>query len=263
MAELEPRLAAHADALWEAEAKRAPIAPLTETDPGLTVAEAYAIQSRNVTRRIEAGAAVLGRKIGLTSKAMQAQLGVTEPDFGCLLTGMAHEEGEDISSAELLQPRVESEIAFLLGRDLEGPNVTAVEALTAIDAGLPALEIIDSRIADWKIGLADTVADNASSARYVLGARLTPVRDLDLRLLGVVLTVNGAVVETGAGAAVLGNPARCVAWLANKLAEFGETLEAGDVVLAGAVHRSAPVTAGDSVRAEFARLGSVTTRFVQ
>ncbi len=226
------------------------------------MADAYAIQQHNLGLRLASGVALLGRKVGLTSKAMQAQLGVDVPDFGGLLADMGVEEGDDISVGELIQPRIEGEIAFVLGRDLSGPAASAVEALTAIEGALPALEIIDSRVADWKIKLVDTIADNASSARYVLGARLTPVKDLDLRLLGAVVSTNGQVVETGAGAAVLGNPARCVAWLANTLWQFGEKLEAGNVVLAGALHRSFAVQPGDVVRAEFAHLGAVTARFV-
>jgi 2-keto-4-pentenoate hydratase len=139
--------------------------------------------------------------------------------------------------------------------------VTSADALRAVAGALPAIEIIDSRLADWKIKLPDTIADNASSARVVCGGRLTPVDDLDLRLLGMVLTVNGAVAATGAGAAVLGNPIRCIAWLANKLGEFGVPLRAGDLVIAGALHAALPVAAGDSVHAEFAELGAVTTRF--
>jgi 2-oxopent-4-enoate hydratase len=252
------RLAAE---LAEAERTRVPIAPLTERDPGFTVADAYAVQLRNVDRRLGEGRRILGRKVGLTSLAMQRQLGVDEPDFGALLDDMVVEEGDAIAPGELIAPRVEAEIAFVMERDLKGPGVDSAAALRAVAGALPALEIIDSRVADWKIKLADTIADNASSARYVLGARLTPLDRVDLRLCGCVVARNGEPSATGAGAAVLGNPIRCVAWLANKLAEFGDGLRAGDVVLAGAVHAALPVEPGDVVRAEFAHLGSVTTRF--
>jgi 2-keto-4-pentenoate hydratase len=257
----EETLAQLAGMLYEAERTREAIAPLTEAHPELTVADAYRIQQINVQRRKAEGGLVKGRKIGLTSVAMQQQLGVDEPDFGALFDDMIVEEGEAISVGELVQPRVEAEIGFLMERELQGPGVSAADVLDAVAGALPAIEVIDSRVADWKIKLPDTIADNASSARVVFGGRLTPVEGLDLRLLGMVLDVNGAVAATGAGAAVLGNPVRCIAWLANKLGEFGVPLRAGDLVIAGALHAALPVAAGDSVRAEFAELGAVTTRF--
>jgi 2-keto-4-pentenoate hydratase len=161
-----------------------------------------------------------------------------------------------------VQPRVEAEIAFVLDRDLEGPGVTATGAARAVAGAVPALEIIDSRVAEWKIGLVDTVADNASCGRVVLGGRVTPLKGIDVRLVGMAMTRNGELADTGAGAAVLGNPLRCVAWLANRIARFGDGLRAGDVVLAGALHRAMPVDDGDVFRADFAHLGAVTTRFV-
>jgi 2-oxopent-4-enoate hydratase len=257
----ETRLADLAAQLRAAEDAREPIAPLTEQVPELTVADAYRIQQINVHRRKEEGGLVRGRKVGLTSVAMQQQLGVDEPDFGALFDDMVIEEGDPIPVSELCQPRIEAEIAFLMESELKGPGVSAADALAAVAGALPALEIIDSRVADWKIKLPDTIADNASSARVVCGGRLTAVEDLDLRTIGMVLTVDGAVAATGAGAAVLGNPIRCVAWLANKLGEFGVPLRAGDLVLAGALHAALPVAAGTSVHAEFAELGGVTTRF--
>ncbi len=258
----ETKLADLAARLRAAEDAREPIAPLTEQEPELTVADAYRIQQLNVHRRKEEGGLVRGRKVGLTSQAMQQQLGVDEPDFGAIFDDMVVEEGDAVSVSELCQPRIEGEIAFLMESELKGPGVSSADALAAVAGALPALEIIDSRVADWKIKLPDTIADNASSARIVCGGRLTPVADLDLRTIGMVLTVDGAVVATGAGAAVLGNPIRCVAWLANKLGEFGVPLRAGDLVLAGALHAAVPVAAGTSVHAEFAELGGVTTRFV-
>jgi 2-oxopent-4-enoate hydratase len=252
-----------AAALATAERERRPIAPLTETAPGLTVEDAYAIQSENVAHRVRDGAILLGRKVGLTSKPMQELLGVSEPDFGALLDDMFVEEGDAIRLDTLIEPRVEAEIAFVLGADLRGPGVTTTAALRAIGAAVPALEIIDSRVEGWKIKLIDTVADNASSARVVLGGKLTPLDGLDLRLVGAVVSVDGEVVDTAAGAAVLGHPARCVAWLANKLGELGDGLREGDVVLAGALHRALPLPGdrGTTVRAEFSTLGSVTARF--
>jgi 2-keto-4-pentenoate hydratase len=250
-----------ADLLSEAERERRPIAPLVGRDLGLTLQDAYAIQRHNIARRVEAGAVVRGHKVGLTSVAMQAQLGVDEPDFGVLLGDMLLDEGNAVRLDELIAPRVEAEIAFVFGEDLSGPGVSSATAQRAVVGAIPVLEVIDSRIADWEITLIDTVADNASSARVVLGGQVTPITGMDLRLVGGVVTRNGALVATGAGAAVLGNPLSCVAWLANTLATYGERLRAGDLVLAGAIHGAFPVAEGDVVRAEFAGLGSVTARF--
>jgi 2-oxopent-4-enoate hydratase len=254
-------VSALAEALAVAERDRTPIPPLTDGHPDLTVDDAYAIQSLNIDRRVADGRLVRGRKVGLTSAPMQRLLGVDEPDFGVLLDDMFVEDGDEIPMEQLLQPRAEAEVAFVMGKDLTGPGVTTSNALAAIEGALPALEIVDSRIADWKIKLADTIADNASSGRVVIGGRLTPVTELDLRLVGVVVSRNGRVIDTGAGAAALGNPARCVAWLANKLATFGDGLRAGDVVIPGALHRMVPVEPGDVFRAEFDHLGAVTVRF--
>jgi 2-keto-4-pentenoate hydratase len=255
------QIAQLADRLWLAETERAPIAPLTDDRTDLTVQDAYAIQEHNVARRVAAGSVVRGRKVGLTSRAMQDLLNVDEPDFGVLLDDMFVEEGDEVPLDTLVQPRVEAEMAFVLDQHLAGPGVTTADALLAIAGVLPAIEIVDSRIADWRITLADTVADNASSGRVVLGGRLTPVTALDLRLTGVLLFRNGVAMESGAGAAALGNPARCVAWLANTLGRLGSGLRPGDVVLPGALHRMVPVRPGDVFRASFAHLGAVTTRF--
>jgi 2-keto-4-pentenoate hydratase len=249
------------DALASAAAERRPIEPLTTTHPELTVADAYAIQAAGIERRLAEGRVIRGRKAGLTSAAMQAQLGVDEPDFGTLLDDMLVEDGEEIAFERLIQPRAEAEIGFVLEHDLEGPGVSSSDALRASAGVVACIEVIDSRIEDWRIGLVDTVADNASSALAVTSGRLVPVGGLDLRLVGMAFYHNGELVETGAGAAVLGNPARCVAWLANKLAQFGDGLHAGDLVLAGALHKSVAVEPGDVFRAELNHLGSVTTRF--
>jgi 2-keto-4-pentenoate hydratase len=250
-----------ADELWQAEQTRVPVGPLTKRHPGLEIDDAYAIQSLNIDRHVARGARVCGRKVGLTSVPMQELLGVKEPDYGILLDHMFVEDGDEVALDRLLQPRIEAELAFVMEQDLAGPGVTVARALTAIAGALPAVEIVDSRVADWQIKLVDTVADNASSGLLVVGGNLRKVTDIDLRLLGVMVTRHGEVVDTGAGAAVLGNPARCVAWLANKLAPFGASLRAGDVILPGAVHRMIGVTPGDVFRAEFAYLGAVTARF--
>lgn len=251
-----------AEVLWKAEWEHRPIPPLTTTHPDLTIADAYAIQAINISRRLDEGRVIRGRKVGLTSKPMQALLGVEEPDFGVLVDDMFVEEGDDLALDTLLQPRIEAEVAFVMGEDLSGPGVTTSDALVAIRGALPALEIVDSRVADWRITLVDTIADNASSGRLVIGGRLTPATAVDLRLVGVAISRNGRVVDTGAGAAALGNPLRCVAWLANKLAEFGSSLRRGDVILSGALHRMLPVASGDVFRADFSHLGSVSVRFV-
>ncbi|MGD9527417.1 2-keto-4-pentenoate hydratase [Pseudonocardia sp.] len=250
-----------ADRLWRAEVDRIPIDPITATVNGLTVEDAYAIQSYNIRRRTGSGRVLRGRKVGLTSRPMQELLGVDEPDFGVLLDDMFVEDGDEIDLASMVQPRVEAEMAFVMGRDLAGPGVTTSNALDAIAGVLPAIEVVDSRIADWKIQLVDTVADNASSGKIVVGGRLTPVTELDLRLTGMSLSRNGMLIDTGAGAAALGNPARCVAWLANKLGAFSTALLKDDIVLPGALHRMVPVRPGDVFRAEFAHLGAVTARF--
>ncbi|WP_246245134.1 2-keto-4-pentenoate hydratase [Amycolatopsis pithecellobii] len=254
MAELAARLRI-------AEADRTPVEPLTSDVPELTVADAYRIQQLNVRARVNDGDPIRGRKIGLTSEAMQRQLGVDEPDFGALFASMIVEEGDEVQTAELIHPRAEAEIGFVMAEELKGPGVTAIDALRAVAGALPTIEVIDSRVTDWKIAIQDTIADNASAARVICGARLTPLADVDLRLTGMVLRHNGTVVATGAGAAVLGNPIRCVAWLANKLGEFGVGLRAGDLVLAGALTAAVAVAAGDTLTADFADLGSVTTRF--
>jgi 2-keto-4-pentenoate hydratase len=251
----------HADALWDAAAHGRPIEPPTAGDPTFDVAAAYAVQERLTARRIAEGGIVRGRKIGLTSTAMQRQLGVDEPDYGVLFADMLLEDGDEIAFDRLLQPRAEAEIAFVLAEDLAGPGATAGDVVRASAGVCAAIEIIDSRIVDWRITLPDTIADNASSGLVVAAGRLVPIADLDLRLLGAALYRNGDLVETGAGAAVLGNPARCVAWLANKLAMFDERLHAGDLILAGALHRAVEIAPGSVLRAEFSQLGAVTTRF--
>ena len=197
-----------ADALWRAERERAPIAPLTDADPGLGIADGYAIQAHNVARRVAAGATVRGRKLGLTSRRTQQLLGVDEPTFGVLTDDMFVDDGAELSLAELVAPRVEAELAFVLAADLAGPGRHhGRRARPRSAACCPRIEVVDSRIADWRSRIADTVADNAGAARVVLGAAPRPVAGLDLRLLGVLLSRNGAPIDSGAGAAALGHPA--------------------------------------------------------
>jgi 2-keto-4-pentenoate hydratase len=251
-----------AAALVEAERSRAPIDPLTTRHPAINAADAYAIQQRITDRRVRAGETIVGWKLGLTSLAMQAQLGVDQPDYGPILSGWSLADGATVEVADLIAPRIEAEIAVVLGRSLSGPGVTADDVRAATAAVAPALEVIDSRIRDWKIQLPDTVADLASCARVVVGPARVPLDgSFDVRLLGAVLERDGAVVATGAGAAALGDPLAAVAWAANTLGALGVTLEAGHVVMTGALHASVPVTAGTTFRATIDRLGSVEVRF--
>ena len=248
-------------ALYHAEVAQRPIEPLTARFPAMTPAEAYMVQQVMLAKKLE-GRVILGRKVGLTSKAMQQMLGVDQPDYGILADDMVIEDGGECRVAELIQPKIEPEIAFILAKDLSGPGLTAAEVLDATEYVTPALEIVDSRIINWQIKLADTIADNASSARYVLGKTRVAPGQIDLRLVGMVMEKTGQLADTGAGAAALGHPAEAVAWLGNKLAEFGVGLKAGEVILPGALCRAIEVRQGDEVRAEFAGLGQVSVRFV-
>lgn len=250
-----------ARALSEAYETGKPIDPLIDTNPEMTLEDSYAIQLAQIEQRLAAGATIKGHKVGLTSAVMQRQMKVNQPDFGHLLDDMFYLENSTIAASTFLQPRIEPEVAFVLKRPLRGPGVTVAEAAAAIDFVLPALELIDSRIRDWKISFLDTVADNASSAGVVLGSTPVSVHDVDLRRSGCVLRCNGEVVGTGAGGAVLGSPITSLAWLANTLGARGVTLEAGHVVLPGSITASVAVTPGDTFSATFAGIGSVTVRF--
>ena len=247
--------------LWLAQAERTPCAPVRDLLPPGDVPAAYQVQLVNVRERVAAGARPAGRKIGLTNPIIQAQLGVDQPDFGVLLDTMFLPEGAVADIGRFLQPKAEPEIAFVLGLPLRGPGVTAAEALAAVDFVLPALEIIDSRIADWKITLADTVADNASSGAVVLGSRPVKPDTLDLSLTGGLLYRNGRIAGTGAGGAVLGSPVNALVWLANTLGPRGVTLEAGQVIMPGSVCAAIPFGPGDTVSAAFDRIGTVSVTF--
>lgn len=251
-----------AEVLAAAYQTRVPISPLTETNSDLSVAEAYRIQQLQVERWCSAGRQVKGHKVGLTSKVMQRQLGVAQPDYGHLFADMFHLESFPLRADKFISPKVEPEIAFVLNRDLTGPGVTAADAVRAIDFVVPALEIIDSRIADWRITLQDTIADNASSGGVVLGSSPKSLRDVDLRLTGCVVHQGGRVVDTGAGAAVLGSPVNALVWLANTLGPLNITLTAGSTILPGSLTGAVPVNPDKSVTAVFAGLGSVTASFV-
>lgn len=247
--------------LAQAERSRVPTAPLTSMYPAIDVVDAYEIQLINIRQRVAEGARVVGHKVGLSSAAMQQMMGVDEPDYGHLLDDMQVFEDTPVKASRYLYPRVEVEVAFLLAEDLPGAGCTEEHVLAATEAFAPAIELIDSRITDWKIKLCDTIADNASSAGWVLGRQRVAPADIDITAIDATLTRNGEVVDKGRSDAVLGNPATAVAWLARKVESFGVRLKAGDVVLPGTAIRAFDVKAGDDVVADFAGLGSVRLVF--
>ena len=253
---------AAADALASARRDRRPCPRISESYGIHTLEQAYAIQEINTVRALQQGRRLSGRKIGLTSSAVQQQLGVDQPDYGVLFADMEIIDGGDIDTSTLIQPKAEGEIAFVLGRDLPNPDTTLAELAFAVDHLLPALEIVDSAIEHWNITLADTVADNASSALYVLGRQPTKLSGIDLRLEGMLLEKNGKTASLGAGAACLGHPLDACLWLARTMAAAGRPLRAGDVLLSGALGPMTPVLAGDSLRLQLTRLGEVNCRFV-
>jgi 2-keto-4-pentenoate hydratase len=247
--------------LFEAERARQPVAPISSGRPWLGPAEAYRVQQEVVRRRMAAGETIVGWKIGLTSEAMRRQLNVDQPDYGPILSGYLVPAGTAIPVGDLIQPRIEAEIAFVLRAPLRGPGVTAADVLAATEGVAASLEIIDSRIEAWKLTLPDTIADLASSAHVAWSGRVVPVEGLDLKAIRVVLERDGETVGEGLGAAVLGDPAEAVAWAANTLAGFGVTMEAGQLIMPGALHASVPARAGDVFEARFDHLGAVTARF--
>jgi len=239
-----------------------PIEPITSMYPVLTEVDAYRVQMALVAIKVERGDRVAGRKVGATSQAIQQLLQIDEPIFGSLFESDRVANGETISLSRLIHPRVECEIAFLLGADLVGPGITVSDVLAATRAVMASLEINDPRTREWKIGNREAIADNGVTARFVLSEQRVPVEDLDLANTRVVLKKNGEKVASATGAAVLGDPARAVAWLANKLAGDDQSLKAGEIVLPGSMTPIYPVSAGDKVEAEFDALGSVSVRFV-
>lgn len=253
--------AALGDELFSALRERRVVAPLTGRVPGVTVDDAYRISSRILERRVADGEDVVGKKIGVTSLAVQSMLGVYQPDFGYLTSAMWIRGDEIPVSTALIQPRAEGEIAFVLARDLLGPGVTPEQALAAVDHARVCFEIVDSRIADWKIKIEDTVADNASSGLFALGPQRIDVRGFDFFSCGMVVEKNGAILSTGAGAAALGSPLTCVAWLANTLGAYGVPLRAGEIVLSGSLVPLERVQAGDHMKVTLAGGGSLSVRF--
>ena len=249
------------DELYQALITRSVIDPLTARHPELTVEHAYRIQQRMIERRVEAGERIIGKKIGVTSRAVMNMLGVYQPDFGYMLDGMIYNEGASVPIDTLIQPKAEGEIAFILKKDLMGPGVTNAEVLAATECVMPCFEIVDSRIRDWKIKIGDTVADNASCGVFVLGDQAVDPRKIDLSLCGMVLERNGEIIATGAGAAALGSPVNAVAWLANTMGAHGIPLKAGEVILSGALAAMFPAKAGDSFRVSIGGLGGCSVRF--
>ena len=252
----------YGDALYQALVNRQAIAPLTETEPNITLEDAYQIQLRMIARRLEGGERVVGKKIGVTSQVVMDMLKVDQPDFGHLTSGMVYGDGAAIETSGLIAPRAEGEIAFVLKHDLTGPGVTNADVLRATECVLPCFEIVDSRIRDWKIKIQDTVADNASSGVFVLGDAAADPRKIDLSVVGLTLEKNGEVVSTGAGAAALGHPLNAVTWLANTMGRLGMSLKAGEVILSGSLAAMVPVAANDNLRVSLGGIGSVGVRFI-
>ncbi|MCP1471739.1 2-oxopent-4-enoate/cis-2-oxohex-4-enoate hydratase [Sphingobium sp. OAS761] len=238
------------------------VTPLMARHPHLTIDDAYAISLGALERRKSDGERVIGKKIGVTSKAVQDMLGVHQPDFGFLTDRMFVEGAIDVAANGLIQPRAEAEIGFILKDRLKGPGVTADQVIAATESIVPCFEIVDSRIQDWKIGIVDTVADNASCGVYVLGEARVDPRAHDLPNLHVTVTKNGEPLSEGYGHAVQGSPAEAVAWLANTLGAYGVVLEAGDVILSGSLVPLEPAKAGDVFEMQLHGVGACTARFV-
>lgn len=247
--------------LMEAEKGCFQIPQITSEYPDMTVEDAYKIQLASTAMKKENGEQVIGLKVGLTSNAVQKMLGVDEPDYGHLTQSMLLQEGQVCPLDELIQPKVEGELAFCLNKTLKGPGVTIADVYNATGYVVPAIEVVDSRIKDWKIKLQDTIADNGSSARLVLGSRLTPIEDIDMRLVGMNLERNGELIQSGTGAEVWGNPAAAVAWLANKLSDFNIEMPAGSIIMSGSFTAMSTVESGDVFTASFTGMGSITLKF--
>jgi 2-oxopent-4-enoate/cis-2-oxohex-4-enoate hydratase len=251
----------HGDELYDALVNGTTVAPLRDRVHGITIADSYRIQSRMVQRRLDAGEHIVGKKIGVTSMAVQQMLGVYEPDFGQLLSGMVYRNGDTIRLDSLIAPRAEGEIAFVLKHDLLGPGITAIDVLRATDYVVPCFEIVDSRIDNWDIKIVDTVADNASCGVYVLGTDPVDPLDVDLSLVGMTLDVDHEIFATGAGAAVQGSPVNAVVWLANTLGSLGIPFRAGEVILSGSLSVMAWIKQPMDLGARFGGLGECRVTF--
>lgn len=244
--------------LLSAEKEAREVVKVTEQYPELTIEEAYHIQKELVLQKIAAGTKQVGVKLGLTSKAKQNMMGINEAIYGYLLHDMLAFEWESVKASQFIHPKAEPEIAFIMGEDLQGTNVTAEDVIKAVKYVVPAIEIIDSRYVDFKFTLADVIADNCSSSKFVLGSKWMEPKQLDLKNIGMVMSKNGEVATVGTSAAVLGHPATAVAWAVNKLGECNEGLKKGDIVLSGALSEAITFTEGDTISAQFDELGSVS-----
>ena len=253
---------AAAVALRTARASGTPVDPISKQFGISGLDAAYAVAEVNTAARIAAGRRIVGKKIGLTSAAVQRQLGVDQPDFGVLFDDMEYLDGDEVPMDRLLQPKIEAEVAFVLARDIEDEAPTYGRVLSSLAYALPALEIVDSAIADWRITFEDTVADNASCGLYVLGHQPVAIGQLSLGELGMSMTRLGDVVSQGSGAACLGHPLRAVYWLARTMGSRGQMLRAGDIILSGALGPMVPLARGDTIQAQIGALGSVSCRMV-
>ena len=247
--------------LREAQATGTPIAPVRDDLAAGGADAAYAVQEANTRHALACGRRLTGRKIGLTSKAVQAQLGVDSPDFGMLFDDMRLRDGDVVPRGKVMQPKAEAEVAFVLRRDLDDADLTLFDVASAVEYALPAIEIVGSRIRDWNIGLLDTIADNASSGMFVLGDTPRTLEGLDLPACGMVMERRGERVSTGNGAACLGNPLNAALWLAHRMVGVGRPLRAGDIVMSGALGPMVAVAPGDTIEARIEGLGSVRATF--
>lgn len=251
----------YGDELYDAWLHRRVVTPVLERAPDISLADAYAVQLRIVNRRVEAGETIIGKKIGVTSKPVQDFFGVYQPDFGQLTSGMLCTEEQGIDLNQLIQPKAEAELAFVLKEDLIGPGITATDVIRATDYVSACFEIVDSRIRDWKLKIQDTVADNASCGVFVLSDVKGDPRKLDITMAGMSVYKNGELFSTGVGAAVQGSPVNAVVWLANTLGELGLPFRAGEIILSGSQSALLPVTAGDELVCTIGGLGSCKARF--
>jgi 2-oxopent-4-enoate/cis-2-oxohex-4-enoate hydratase len=258
----EEKIKQCSDALYDALINRQTIKPLTDNHPNMSIADAYQISLQMIGKRVAAGEKIIGKKIGITSKAVMQMLNVDQPDFGYLTDKMVYSQGQDMPISKLLiQPRAEGELAFILKKDLCGPGITSADVLAATDCVMPSIEVVDSRVEDWKIKIQDTVADNASCGLLLLGDNCVDPSKVDLATCGMVVEKNGSIISTGAGAAAMGSPVNCIVWLANTLGEYGISLNAGEIIMSGSLVPLEPVQAGDNLRVSIGGVGSASVRF--
>ncbi len=260
-ASLDKNLIDAAHAIMYARQSRTPIGPVSKTHGIATIEDAYAIAQINTRAKLDAGGRISGKKVGLTSKIVQQQLGVDQPDFGILFSDMEYLNGDTIQMSSLIHPKVEAEVAFVLGRDIDQVKPTWAEFLLSIKYAMASIEIVDSVVKDWAITLYDTVADNASSALYVMGDQPVAVDAVSLADIGMQMSINGSVVSTGAGASCLGHPLRSAYWLACLMAQSNQPLRQGEVILSGSLGPMIPVRSGDVVEVNIGGLGRVGCRF--